>query len=476
MLKASYYREISDERVEEFLQKGYKARYFFPHRIYYLPKCGPDGLKLAHRMCGVGDPNKQWEVVLYATSPLIDEFPEELFFDDDIIWHQQQFGKVGHVAFAYLVVSRGNLYGLNYVSDLVQRIGRRRGYKTRIEKIFKGWPHMLLNSIMTFAIENNIKKIYSPTADLAIEHTDSSRNVQRELFERVYDGVVNQHFQTKKEGKWWVIDVGINRDNIIISEKKKEIIEDRKTICITHDIERGLGHMDVDLTFAEFANKICSKNLEEMLIIEKEKDVKATYNVLGCFFDEVRERIEKGGHCIAFHSYDHKIDNYWPYSKKYHKIFKLIFGIITDKTHNRYERQLDKCRQIDYRIKGYRTPRSKITPDLNGENLCYYNFEWLASSSYSLKTEMPIMQNRIVKIPILFDDFDMYKSKMKYEEWEQKAITTIKQNDFVAFCLHDCYAHLWLPHYREFLKKIGGLGKFKTLNEVSNEVILWSSK
>ena len=476
MLKASFYREISDERVEEFLQKGYKARYFFPHRVYYLPKCGPDGLKLANRMCGVSDPNKQWEVVLYARCPSIDEFPEELFFDDDIIWHQQQFGKVGHVAFAYLVVSRGNLYGLNYVSDLVQRIGRRRGYKTRIEKIFKGWPHMLLNSIMTFAIENNIKKIYSPTADLAIEHTDSSRNVQRELFERVYDGVVNQHFQTKKEGKWWVIDVGINRDNVIISEKKQEIAEDRKTICITHDIERGLGHMDVDLTFAEFANKIWSKNLEEMLIIEKEMGVKATYNVLGCFFDEVRGRIEKDGHCIGFHSYDHKIDNYRPYLKKYHKIFRLIFGIITDKTHNRYERQLDKCRQVDYRIKGYRTPRSKITPDLNGENLCYYNFEWLASSSYSLKTEMPIMQNRIVKIPILFDDFDMYKSKMKYEEWEQKAIDRIKQNDFIAFGLHDCYAHYWLPHYREFLKKICELGKLKTLNEVANEVILCNGK
>src|SRR3990172_8169464 len=288
MLKASYYREISDERVEEFLQKGYKARYFFPHRIYYLPKCGPDGLKLAHRMCGVGDTNKQWEVVLYATSPLIDEFPEELFFDDDIIWHQQQFGKVGHVAFAYLAVSRGNLYGLNYVSDPVQRISRRKEYKTRIEKSFKGWSYMLLNSIMNFAIENNIKNIYSPTADLAIEHTDTSRNVQRELFERVYDRAVNKLFRIKKEGKWWVIDVAKNRDRIVIPEKKQEIIENKKTICLCHDIERGLGHIDVDPNFAESANKTSTNDLEVMLRIEKEMNVKATYNVLGCFFNEVR--------------------------------------------------------------------------------------------------------------------------------------------------------------------------------------------
>jgi len=475
-LKLSYYREISEERVEEFFQRGYKKRYFFPNTIYYLPKCGPDAFKLSHRMCGEGDPHKHWEVVLYAISPVIDEFPEELFFDDDIIWHQQQFGKIGHVAFAYIVVNEGNLYGLNYVSDLVQRISRRREYKTRVEKKFKGWAYMLLNSIMNFALENSIKLIYSPTADLAMEQTDPSRNVQRELFEMVYDRAVNKHFMVEKKEKWWVIDVAKNRDRIIIPEKKPEMIQVGKTICLCHDIERGLGHIDVDRNFADLANNTSPNNLEEILIIEKELNVKATYNALGCFFNEVRERIEKDGHCIAFHSYDHEIDNYRAYSEKYHKIFKLILGITTDTTHIKYDGQLAKCRKIDYRIKGYRTPHSKITPDLNDENLCYYNFEWLASSAYSLKTETPIMQNGVVKIPILFDDFEMYKSKMKYEEWEEKAIDIIKQYDFAAFCLHDCYAHYWLPYYREFLKKICGLGKLKTLNEVANEVILSSSK
>ena len=40
-----------------------------------------------------------------------------------------------------------------------------------------------------------------------------------------------------------------------------------KTICLCHDIERGLGHVDVDPNYAEFANKTSLKNLEEMLII-----------------------------------------------------------------------------------------------------------------------------------------------------------------------------------------------------------------
>lgn len=248
----------------------------------------------------------------------------------------------------------------------------------------------------------------------------------------------------------------------------------RKTICLCHDIESGLGHVDVDPDFAKFANHTSSDNLDEMLRIEKEMNVKATYNVVGCLFNEVRERIEKDGHCIAFHSYDHKIDDLRLYSKKYHRIFKQIFGIMVGKTHNRYDDELAKCRRIDYRVKGYRPPQSRITTELSDDNLCSHNFEWLASATSSLKTKTPTMQNRIVKIPILFDDFALYKGKVKYEEWEQKAIDRIKQDHFVTFCLHDCYGYYWLPHYREFLKKISGLGKLKTLNEIANEVKLRS--
>jgi hypothetical protein len=162
----------------------------------------------------------------------------------------------------------------------------------------------------------------------------------------------------------------------------------------------------------------------------------------------VRSTIEKDGHCIAFHSYDHSV----------------------------YADQLAKCRQVDYRVKGYRPPRSKITPELKDENLCFHNFEWLASSAYSLGMKFPEMRNRIVRIPILFDDFELHRSKMKYEQWEEKAVEMLRQNDFVAFCLHDCYAHYWLPHYREFLRKIMRFGTLKTLNQVADEVILESCR
>ena len=470
MLGKAHFREIAPERMAEFLQKGYKRRHFFPHRVYYLPKCGPDGYKTAYRLRGETDPNKLWELVLYATSPVIDEFPDELFFDDHLVWHQQQFGKVGQVATANLLVDGKALYTMTHISDLVQRISRRREYKTRIENRFKGWPYLLLNAIMNFARENNLQRVFSPTSTLALERTDRKRTVKKELFERVYDRAVTTLFQVQREGGWWMIDVSKNRDRIVFPEKKYETIPAKKTICLTHDIEGGLGHLDVDPTFAEFADRAASTHLHEMLRIEKMTGVKATYNVAGCLMEERRGHIEQDGHCVAFHSFDHKIRNFWLYAKIKGTIFERALRRWTQK--HDYRGQLSRCRQVDYRIKGYRPPRSVLTFELSEQNLCYHNFEWLASSKNSLGITSPIMQNRIVKIPVLFGDFKLYKNNVSYHDWECEALNTVKQHDIVTLDLHDCYAHFWLPYYREFLEKVKAMGVFKTLNEVANEVIL----
>lgn len=446
-VKLSRFWEITPDRATEFFQKGYKRKHFFPHKIYYLPKCGPDGFKLAERMCGPCDLKQFWEIVIYADKPVVDEFPKELFFDDDLVWHQQQFGKTGQIASANFVRKDNGLYSMVHISDLVQRISRRREFKTRIENRFKGWHHMLLNSILNFAVENNLATIYSPVSDWAMTNTDPKRTVQKELFERVYDRAVCQHYIALREGNWWAWDVAANRDRVVIPEKRQESLQTGKTICLCHDIERGCGHLETDPSFAALADKTSPNNLQEMLRIERELDLKATYNVLGCLFDHVRTAIEGDGHCVAFHSYDHRIH--------------------TD--------QLPNCRQVDYRIKGYRPPQSKITPELTDENLCFHNFEWLASSAHSLNITCPKIESGLVKIPILFDDYALYGENVKYEAWEQKALNTVRENHFVALSMHDCYAGYWLPHYRGFLQEIKALGKLKTLNEVANEVILANS-
>src|SRR5262249_12878654 len=191
--------------------------------------------------CGITNPNALWEIVLYGFGAAVDSFPEELFFDPDLIWHQQHGGRRGQIASANLAVKGTNVYGMNYISDVVQRISRRREFKTRIENRFKGWQRMLLNSILNFAIEKGLKRIYSPTADWTLRHIPPSRRVQRDLFDRIYDQAVNDHFQAARQGPWWLIDVAANGGRAIISEKRTERVETAKTICLCHDrkTERG---------------------------------------------------------------------------------------------------------------------------------------------------------------------------------------------------------------------------------------------
>lgn len=441
------YRNITEERIDDFLRHGLKKRYFFPHLTYYLEKCGMDALKLSDHMCGERDPSKGFLILLHAPKHLLKDLPRELFFDDDLVWHQQQFGKEGHIGFAYVVRSGSRLYGLNYVSDIVQRISRRREYKTRVEKRFRGWAEMIFNAIVNFALEIGVRTIYSPSADLAMAHTDRTRHPQRELFDRVYDRGWRKQFTANREDGWWVMDVAENKDRVVQGKQETEAVEDEKTICVCHDIERGLGHLDADPPWASHANRNAPRALEEMLAIEATMEVKSTYNIIGTLLKLIRDQIKAGPHCIAFHSFNHKLN----------------------------ESQLRRCRQIDNRIKGYRTPQSRITPELNDTNLCQNNFDWLASSTSSLGLNTPLMQNRIVKIPIVTDDFDLYKRRLDYRDWEDRLLQVIAQRKFTAFGLHDCYGEFWLPHYKELLTKIKDLGTLQTLNTVSNRIVCGSA-
>src|SRR5215510_5710619 len=299
--QVAQYRELSPERIGEFLAKGYKARHVFPHRIYYFPKCGPDGFKLAQHMCGPCRLADLWEMILYVHPSRLEEFPEELFFDNDLIWHQQQFGNAGQVATANFVLREKNLYSMVHISDLVQRTARRQEYRSRIQNAFKGWNFMVLNGMLNFAVEHNVQVVYTPTADLAHHHTDPARTVGRALFDRVYDQQVCQLFNADKVGEWWAINVRENLDRLVVPETKREEFIPEKTICLCHDVERGFGHLDTDPAFARVANETASQSLDQMLRIEKQLSVKATYNVLGLILPEIREKIEGNGHCLGFH-------------------------------------------------------------------------------------------------------------------------------------------------------------------------------
>ena len=467
----SRFRQFSEERRHAFIASGLPARHVFAHRTYYLPKCGPDAIYLAQRMCGRKRVDGHVELLLFADAADIEALPTEMFFDDDLFWHRQQFGICGQVAFAYLFREGDDLYGLNYVSDLMQRISRRRAHATRVEKLFRGWRHMLFNSILNFAVEQGVKTIHSPTADLVIAHTDSSRVVKRPLFERIYDRTVTERFAATQANRWWIIDVEANRHRLVAPQKREASMHGARTICICHDVERGLGHTAADPARMRIANRIGPHALTEMIRCERAAGVRATYNVVGCFFEEVRAEIERHGHSLAFHSYDHVIRQHWQYTRFYWKLRWLLAALAGGGANGRYHDQLYRCRLVDSRVRGFRPPQSRITPEWNDFSLVYRNFDWLATSSRALG-QTPVMQNHLAKIPIRLDDFPLYKSAMRYEDWEAQLLAEIERSDFIAFGLHDCYADLWLPHYRSLLEKLSRLGALTTLDAVADDTIL----
>ena len=227
-----------------------------------------------------------------------------------------------------------------------------------------------------------------------------------------------------------------------------------KTIAIAHDIERGLGHLNSDPIFAKRVDKTSDHALDRMLEIENKLDIPATYNVMGSFYHQVKQKIMKGNHALGFHSYDHDTSQ------------------VDDNSHHGSISQLQACRLLDRQVKGYRPPQSLIPPDLNDRNLNDYNFEWFASDVASLNTHEPKLENGIVKIPIHLDDFDLYKNNIDFNQWKKTVDDLIDTYDFIAISLHDCYAEFWLDHYENFLQSIKALGCFKTFDEIAAEVIM----
>jgi hypothetical protein len=432
---------IGGARRDEFVSKGFRPRDFFPHSLRFLPKAGPDGYKLAQRMVADLDADELWEVVLYADEAMLAEFPEDVFFDDDLVWHRQQFGLPGQIATANVVLRGDTLWSMVHVSDLVQRIGRRRDLKTRIENRFGGWHAMLLNGVLSFAAQHGAARVRLPRAGLAMRHTDPKRTVQSELFERIYDRDPARLYAVEADEEWWTFDVEPNRSRLVEPSREGTPVDSARLVCVCHDLERDLGH-DGDERLPE---QDWRRTLTRMLDVERTLGVRVTYNVVGTLLHEVREQIASGGHCLAFHSFDHRIDDL---------------------------DQLSACRRIDYRLKGYRPPQSVITEELTDERLLFHNFEWLASSERSLGRSSPELDRRLVRVPVAFDDYALYRSGTPFGDWEAEAVRAIASRDVVVFGLHDCYAYLWLDRYEAFLERVLALAQTRTVDELAAEVTL----
>jgi len=442
------YVEAGPERTPDFLDQSFRRRRFFPHRVYRLSKAGPDGFRLANAMIGPTDPGALREILVYGLPPATDEFPEALFFDDELAWHRQQFGRPAQIAAANIAVGRDCLHCYLLNSDIVQRISRRREFKTRIESVFNGWVRVLLNAVLDYAIDLGVTTIYSARAAHAMSNTDH-RRIPPARYERIYDAAIQGLYAVEAQDDWWRLDVAANKHRCVRLDKKIEPLSPRKTICLFHDVERGLGHRIEDPDFSARIERPAQAALGRILQAEARAGIHTSYNVVGELWREVTPAILEKGHACAFHSFDHRL---------------TAMDEIVSPT------QLDRCRMLDDRVKGYRAPQSKITAELADAHLAHHNFEWLASSRRSLGREQPFMENGIVKIPVHLDDFDLYRHRLSFEEWESRAFDLIENQEVTALGLHDCYFEHWLPHYERLLKKLVEKGRIVTFDQLAAEV------
>lgn len=393
-------------------------------------------------------PGELWELVLSARPPVLDEFPADLFADDDLVWHRQQLGLEGHLATATIFERDRVLYVTNLVSDVVQRIGRRREHKTRIENRFQGWARLLVSACLDLALDRDADRVLVATSDWALAHTDPNRTVQRALFDRVYDRSVMAPFVARRTGHWWDLGVGDNAATVLRPRVQEIPLPGGPSIHVCHDIERGWGHLDDDPEFAGRAAADAPAHLDRMLGLEAAAGVRATYSVVGFVLPEVADPIRAGGHCLAFHSFDHAVAD--------------EAGV---------DDQLGRCREIDYRLKGYRPAQSVLTAELTDANLAWHNFEWLASSRHSLGSSRPVLHDGVVRIPILFDDFPLHGG-VAYDRWLSESLRVLAHADTRVFSLHDCYGDAWLGHYASLLRSLGELGTFRTLDELAADEVL----
>lgn len=482
------YHEISNEIRPAFEARGFQARHVFPHQSYFLPTPGADALKLAGAMCKIDRPDALWTLTLHAAEPALSRLPEWLYFDPDLVWHQEHYGMPGHVAFATLAVHRGEIHVLNCVSDIVQRQGKRPEYSTRIDKLFRGWYHMLFNAVLAFAVQHGVETVRVPRSRLVMRETDPRRTVEAPLFERVYDGAAVQRYSPNHDGDWWTISLSANIDKVVVPETRTRPAPSGKTLCVCHDIEHGLGHRGIDDAFAEAADVSSPDAVRAMLAIERDQGVRATYNVVGCLLDGLRGEIERDRHALGFHSYDHAIRRFAPVLRLRDSWAGPSVRLALRAWRGRSDRtatergvdakemssergwtadQLRLCRAVDYRIRGYRPPQSRITPDASDRNLVNHNFKWLASSSRSLGTTTPVVRNGIVRIPIAIDDFDLYCGRKSYDDWRRHVLASVDASPYATMSLHDCYGSKWLHDYSDLLEALQRRGPLVTLDQVA---------
>jgi glycosyltransferase involved in cell wall biosynthesis len=441
------YRRAGD--YSAFAKYGLARREVFGHLAIALPKAYPDAQLLLEKR---GMPSHDLAAGCFAQINIYTTdfygLPDELFWHPEINWHHQQLGLKGLIAAAGLWLRDNAATITTLQSDLCQQLYRhprlRNTCKTQVETHFKYWYAILFNAVLDYCAVAGLSVLYSPTGEQIVGNT--TKLIAPALFLRIYN-YPEKHYQCRRIMRggveYWEIPVDANLSRLArlrpcgpIPARDKS---GRPQICIFHDIEENV---DTNISAAA-----CADNLRRMLAIEKEFNLETTYDVLGTLLGRKQSEIWASNprHSIAFHSFNHRIE---------------------DLT------QLQRCREVDLRVRGYRPPRSRMTAELKDYNLTFLNFEWLASSVFSLGFDRCKLENGLVKIPIDLDDYPLFTGAVGYEQWERNLLERASEKQFFAFGVHDCYAELWLTRYPQLLHKLREIGDFVSADALCDRIFL----
>ena len=433
-----------------FQKKGFAASEIFSHRAALIRKQYPDTYLLLE---GRGMTPAEllscrfWQLNLYSDD--IAGFPDELFAEHTVNWHNQQLGVKGLIAAAGICLQGSDLLITVMQSDLCQQLYRhpalKEQCKTQIDKRFGAWYRLLFNAILDLALDVNARAVYAPTADWILQAT--RKYVYPQLFRKIYDlpGSYAARRMRRGAAEYWEVPLGVNADRVVRLIEAAQRAEhtsaahNEPLICIFHDTEENI---DTTVPAVE-----CRESLTRMLRCEQEAGMATTYTVLGQLFTGKQcEILATGAHALGFHSYNHAMAEH---------------------------DQLPRCRRVNLQVRGYRPPQSLMTPELTDYNLSYFNFEWLASShrKQRLTPAFPrsqgcSLENGVVKIPIDTDDYGLATGQLTYRDWRSQLLEMVAGRRLTAFGLHDCYAGHWLDYYPELLDSLAQLGRFVTADEL----------
>ena len=483
------YHEITSERKPEFVARGYKGKHFFPHRCCYLPYALPEQARLGAQLWDLSEHAELFSLLFYGDEQWVGKFPQDLFFDPDVMIHGEHHGRPGLVASAHLYVDRDCLYTDEHQSDLVQRIHLRRDHKSQIEKRFGTWHHMLLNSILHFAVMKGLREIHVPTSQRVVSRY-IGREVRPDLFVRLYDENIKRHYDANLNDDTWVIDVSHHKDKLVpLHPGSEPLAKPARTLCILHDLAASKPSAEtLDV-------------LERTIETERACDTQATYNLPPDWIKTHQRPIEDAGHAVGFlghlagpyrylakpagaepvpmamlSSLVWKID-YWV-----RRILSIPAGRIPSATDcrsnaiNAIRRAfgirpvldvLQTCRQAEYYVRGYRQTAYDSASGLTDEALSLNHFEWLITQG-DIAPDKSMSEYGLFKFPVAISLDTDPEGAVETSRLLKRIDSAFEKQDIVTLALPIDGQQGWVNMYPELLSTLQARASLKTIQSVVN--------